>query len=109
ENALRAIAVDEAGKTHTSNGAWAMGSQEHTLYLDFPGLPREKVKEYRVEKCAYETKSFNSIHLKPPGDWDALVFQSRINRLIAMELKFNPQVDQTRIEEDIEKIVRLKI
>src|SRR6266480_3463206 len=109
ENALRAIAIDEDGKSHISTGLWGMGSQEHTLYLQFPSLAREKVKEYRVEKCSYESKSLNLIHLKPPGDWDALVLQSRINRLMAQELKFNPQVDQARIDEDIEKIVRLKI
>ena len=60
-----------------------MGGEAHTLEAVFADLPAEKVKEYRVERCAYEWKPIKSIHLKPPGDWQTLVREHLVQRLLA--------------------------
>src|ERR1019366_7620190 len=96
-----------AGHRHISTGGYMMGSDEYTLDATFPDLPAEKVKEYRVEKCDYQWKRIKGIHLKPPGDWQQLVNETRAARLAAQEQKFRPDTDLGRIDDDIEKIEHL--
>jgi cytohesin len=108
QDALRLIAIDGAGAEHVSKGSLWMGRDDYTIEADFPDLPREKAKEYRIESCAYEWKSFKSIHLKPQGDWQKLFSQARAARLMGQELKFKP-ADVAKIDDAIEKIERLKV
>jgi hypothetical protein len=80
DNAWRLIAIDSTGGSHLSKGGGYIGRDGHTLEAAFADLPREKIKEYQVQRCAYEWKSIKSIHLKPKGDWQSLVTQHRVKR-----------------------------
>jgi ankyrin repeat protein len=104
---LQLVAVDEAGNRHISTGSYMMQSDQYTLMATFPDLPGEKVKEYRVEECAYEWKRFKGIHLKPKGDWQQLVAKTHADRLAAQEHAYKPDIDSVRIDDDIEKIEHL--
>lgn len=108
QDALRVVAIDDAGAAHISTGAWWMGGQENHLEVVLPGLAKEKVKQYRIEKAAYEWKSLKSIHLRPQGDWDKLLRENQVNRLLAAELRFDPQKDEPRIYDAIDKISRTR-
>jgi len=105
---LRLVAVDKTGGRHVSTGHQSSGGEHDPLIAVFGELPPDSVKEYRVEKCAYEWKPITGIHLKPNGDWNTLVSQDRINRLTSAEQKFKLATDGARIDGDIEKIEHLK-
>jgi ankyrin repeat protein len=105
ESSLRAVAVDDGGTLHVSRGAWGLGAADHSLEVVLPGVSKEKVKEYRVEKADYEWKPLKGIRLRPPGDWEKVLAQHRMDRLMAQEAKFRPEVDAERIEAAIEKVL----
>jgi hypothetical protein len=108
ESALRLIAVDDTGSVHVSKGAWWQGRDGHGVEAVFPDVSRDKVKEYRLQRAAYEWKAIKGIRLKPDGDWPALLARHRVERLVAREARFKP-ADVQRVHDAIDKVTRLRV
>ncbi|HEY7118373.1 MAG TPA: sigma-70 family RNA polymerase sigma factor, partial [Tepidisphaeraceae bacterium] len=108
EDALRLVAIDESGKAHVSRGGWIMAGAWHGVEAVFPGLAREKVREFRIERCAFEWQAVKDVHLKPAGDLASVLAQARVKRLIGDELRCKPE-DARKVDAAIETLGRLNL
>ena len=94
DKSLRLLAVDLDGKTHACTGGQSWGGEDQGVDAIFPGLPPERVKEYRLEACPYHPVVFRDVKLRPSDAEGAAALASkwRARRIMDRESKAGADV-----------------